>query len=30
MNNRKPARLIVPLGENNYSPDLAKCTPALN
>lgn len=24
--NRKPARLMVPLGENNYSPDLAKCT----
>lgn len=28
MNNRKAARLMVPLGENNYSPDLAKCTPA--
>lgn len=26
MNNRKPTRLMVPLGENNYSPDLAKCT----
>lgn len=28
MNNRKPTRLMVPLGENNYSPDLAKCTTA--